>query len=97
MNYPNGQLATMREINYCCLVKDKNQKTPLRSKRLAAFIMYCLYEILVSLLGFLSFIQSIHYPLRGFEHKGKNIKKPITTFTLAVYLLFPVFYLNVLP
>ena len=31
---------------------------------------------LMKLMGFLSFIQSIHYPLRGVEHKGKNIKKP---------------------
>ena len=38
-------------------------------------MMYCLYEILVSLLGFQSFIHSIHYPLRGLEHKVKKHRK----------------------
>ena len=40
-------------------------------------MMYCLYEILVSLLGFQSFIHSIYNPLRGLEYKVKNIGKRI--------------------
>ena len=51
----------------------------------------------VSLWGFQAFIQPIHYPLRGTEHKGIKQKKANHNLNAGNYMLFPVFYLNVLP
>ena len=51
----------------------------------------------VSLWGFQAFIQSIHYPLRGVEHKGIKQKKANHNLNAGNYMLFHVFYLNVLP
>ena len=73
--------------------KTKTWKTPLCSKRLAAFIMYCLSENLWSFwASCLSSNQSITL-YEGWNIKVKNIKKPITTLTLAVICFFLFFTL----